>query len=140
MYNILYLTLFSLSFKRRSLIWPLNITNFLVLYKIILIYNICKEKTTISTIEIVKYNVIKVKGKCTTDHISAAGPKKRGNTPRKAPLLHPKPGPLEKINLKFIDTSAKFGHGRFQAPADKLAFQNRPPNSLSSVWLYNMAS
>merc|ERR1712013_569771 len=29
---------------------------------------------------------------------------------------------LEKINLKFIDTSSKFGHGRFQTPQDKAAF------------------
>mgnify|MGYP002786264890 CR=1 FL=1 len=29
---------------------------------------------------------------------------------------------LEEIELKFIDTSSKFGHGRFQTPQDKLAF------------------
>jgi large subunit ribosomal protein L3e len=29
---------------------------------------------------------------------------------------------LEKIELKFIDTSSKFGHGRFQTPADKAQF------------------
>ena len=29
---------------------------------------------------------------------------------------------LEKIELKFIDTSSKFGHGRFQTPDDKAAF------------------
>lgn len=29
---------------------------------------------------------------------------------------------LEKINLKFIDTSSKFGHGRFQTAVDKVAF------------------
>ena len=28
----------------------------------------------------------------------------------------------EKITLKFIDTSSKFGHGRFQHPAEKRAF------------------
>lgn len=28
----------------------------------------------------------------------------------------------EKIELKFIDTSSKFGHGRFQHPAEKRAF------------------
>lgn len=37
-------------------------------------------------------------------------------------LTHTKRAALEKINLKFIDTSSKFGHGRFQTPADKLAF------------------
>ena len=29
---------------------------------------------------------------------------------------------MEKINLKFIDTSSKFGHGRFQTIAEKKAF------------------
>lgn len=28
----------------------------------------------------------------------------------------------EVIDLKFIDTSSKFGHGRFQHPAEKRAF------------------
>lgn len=37
-------------------------------------------------------------------------------------LVHTKRVALEKINLKFIDTSSKFGHGRFQTPADKAAF------------------
>lgn len=36
--------------------------------------------------------------------------------------VHTKRAALEKINLKFIDTSSKFGHGRFQTPADKAAF------------------
>lgn len=29
---------------------------------------------------------------------------------------------VEVIDLKFIDTSSKFGHGRFQHPAEKRAF------------------
>ena len=29
---------------------------------------------------------------------------------------------LEQINLKFIDTSSKFGHGRFQTPDEKAKF------------------
>ena len=29
---------------------------------------------------------------------------------------------LEKISLKFIDTSSKFGHGRIQNPQDQDAF------------------
>jgi large subunit ribosomal protein L3e len=37
-------------------------------------------------------------------------------------LVHTKRKALEKINLKFIDTSSKFGHGRFQTPADKTSF------------------
>lgn len=36
--------------------------------------------------------------------------------------MHTKRAALEKINLKFIDTASKFGHGRFQTPADKAAF------------------
>merc|ERR1712004_807890 len=42
------------------------------------------------------------------------GPKKRVITLRKSLLTHSKRRALEKINLKFIDTSSKFGHGRFQ--------------------------
>lgn len=37
-------------------------------------------------------------------------------------LVQTKRVALEKINLKFIDTSSKFGHGRFQHPAEKRAF------------------
>ncbi|KAF4532241.1 hypothetical protein B566_EDAN004327 [Ephemera danica] len=50
------------------------------------------------------------------------GSKKRVITLRKSLLVHTKRAALEKINLKFIDTSSKFGHGRFQTPADKTAF------------------
>ncbi|XP_075230682.1 large ribosomal subunit protein uL3-like isoform X1 [Lycorma delicatula] len=50
------------------------------------------------------------------------GPKKRVITMRKSLLVHTKRVALEKINLKFIDTSSKFGHGRFQTAADKFAF------------------
>ncbi len=50
------------------------------------------------------------------------GPKKRVLTLRKslAPRTHR--SALEKINLKFIDTSSKMGHGRFQTDAEKLKF------------------
>jgi len=50
------------------------------------------------------------------------GPRKRNITLRKSLLTHTKRAALEKINLKFIDTSSKFGHGRFQTPAEKQAF------------------
>jgi len=50
------------------------------------------------------------------------GPKKRPITLRKSLLVHTKRAALEKITLKFIDTSSKFGHGRFQTHADKAAF------------------
>lgn len=50
------------------------------------------------------------------------GPKKRVITLRKSLLTQTKRVALEKINLKFIDTSSKFGHGRFQTHAEKNAF------------------
>jgi len=37
-------------------------------------------------------------------------------------IVHTKRSALEQIQLKFIDTASKMGHGRFQTPADKLAF------------------
>merc|ERR1712224_630445 len=51
------------------------------------------------------------------------GPKKRVITLRKSLLTHTKRRALEKINLKFIDTSSKFGHGRFQTSKEKKAFR-----------------
>jgi len=63
----------------------------------------------------VKQDFIMIKGCC-------IGPKKRGITLRKSLKVHTKRKALEKINLKFIDTSSKFGHGRFQTPQDKMAF------------------
>merc|ERR1712186_159363 len=57
----------------------------------------------------VKQDFIMIKGCC-------IGPKKRCITLRKSLLVHTKRKSLEKINLKFIDTSSKFGHGRFQTP------------------------
>jgi len=50
------------------------------------------------------------------------GPKKRVITLRKALVTSAKRVALEKIELKFIDTSSKFGHGRFQTADDKAAF------------------
>jgi large subunit ribosomal protein L3e len=53
---------------------------------------------------------------------NTAGPKKRLLTIRKS-LLVPSTRKLkEKITLKFIDTSSKFGHGRFQTKEEKTAF------------------
>ena len=37
-------------------------------------------------------------------------------------VTHTKRKALEKISLKFIDTSSKFGHGKFQTHAEKRAF------------------
>jgi len=63
----------------------------------------------------VNHDYVMIKGCC-------AGSKKRVITLRKSLLVHTKRAALEKINLKFIDTSSKFGHGRFQTPGDKFAF------------------
>jgi len=50
------------------------------------------------------------------------GPKKRVLTLRKSLLVHTKRRALEKVNIKFIDTASKFGHGRFQTPQEKKNF------------------
>jgi large subunit ribosomal protein L3e len=63
----------------------------------------------------VKQDFVMIKGCC-------IGPKKRVLTLRKSLLVHTKRKALEVINVKFIDTSSKFGHGRFQTPKDKMAF------------------
>jgi len=63
----------------------------------------------------VKNDYIMIKG-------SVMGAKKRVITLRKSVRPCTKRVAIEKIELKFIDTSSKFGHGRFQTPADKLAF------------------
>jgi len=50
------------------------------------------------------------------------GPKKRVITLRKTLLAQTSRKALEKITLKFIDTSSKFGHGRFQHDQEKKNF------------------
>jgi large subunit ribosomal protein L3e len=50
------------------------------------------------------------------------GPKKRVLTLRKTLIKQNSRTAQEKIALKFIDTSSKFGHGRFQTSAEKEAF------------------
>merc|ERR1712241_808746 len=52
----------------------------------------------------VKQDFIMLKGCC-------IGPKKRVLTLRKSLLTHTKKRALEVVNLKFIDTTSKFGHG-----------------------------
>ncbi|KAL6060895.1 60S ribosomal protein L3 [Balamuthia mandrillaris] len=61
------------------------------------------------------------------------GPKKRVITLRKALRPPAKRWALEKIDLKFIDTSSKFGHGRFQTPAEKDKFMGPLKKSLVSA-------
>jgi len=58
------------------------------------------------------------------------GPKKRVITLRKSLLVHTKRGALEKIDLKWIDTSSKFGHGRFQTREEKKAYMGKMKKDL----------
>lgn len=53
---------------------------------------------------------------------AVVGIKKRVITLRKSLLAHSSRKSMEKMNLKFIDTSSKFGHGRFQTKAEKDKF------------------
>merc|ERR1739845_332510 len=50
------------------------------------------------------------------------GPRKRVLTLRKSLLPQVSRKATEKIELKFIDTSSKFGHGRFQTCEEKAKF------------------
>jgi len=65
-------------------------------------------------------------GKVTQDFLmlkgSIVGVKRRVITLRKSLKIHTKRSALEKANIKFIDTSSKFGHGRYQTSAEKRAF------------------
>ena len=68
----------------------------------------------------VRYGVVNndwvmIKGCC-------VGVRKRVLTLRKSLLTHSSRSALEKVSLKFIDTSSKFGHGRFQTPEEKKSF------------------
>uniref|UniRef100_UPI0037E88E65 large ribosomal subunit protein uL3-like n=1 Tax=Semicossyphus pulcher TaxID=241346 RepID=UPI0037E88E65 len=63
----------------------------------------------------VKNDFVMVKG-------CVVGPKKRVLTLRKSLLVHTSRKSKETIELKFIDTTSKFGHGRFQTAQEKRAF------------------
>jgi large subunit ribosomal protein L3e len=63
----------------------------------------------------VKQDFLMIKGCC-------IGPKKRPITLRKSLILTPKRSQREQIDLRFIDTSSKFGHGRFQTHEEKRIF------------------
>ncbi|URE20047.1 Glycosyltransferase family 28 N-terminal domain [Musa troglodytarum] len=67
---------------------------------------------------IVKDDYIMMKGCC-------VGPKKRVVTLRQSLLKQTSRVALEEIKLKFIDTSSKFGHGRFQTTEEKRKFYGR---------------
>jgi large subunit ribosomal protein L3e len=60
-------------------------------------------------------NFVMIKG-------AVPGPKKRCLTLRKSLLPQVSRKATEKITLKFIDTSSKFGHGRFQHDQEKKNF------------------
>eukprot|EP00472_Partenskyella_glossopodia_P001798 CAMPEP_0197536614 /NCGR_PEP_ID=MMETSP1318-20131121/54361_1 /TAXON_ID=552666 /ORGANISM="Partenskyella glossopodia, Strain RCC365" /LENGTH=397 /DNA_ID=CAMNT_0043094547 /DNA_START=25 /DNA_END=1218 /DNA_ORIENTATION=- len=53
------------------------------------------------------------------------GPKKRVVTLRKTLIPQTSRAANEEITLKFIDTSSKFGHGRFQTSAEKRKFYGK---------------
>jgi len=53
---------------------------------------------------------------------AVCGPRKRVLALRKTLIPQTKRAALENIELKFIDTSSKFGHGRFQTAEEKVKF------------------
>ncbi|PQE17787.1 60S ribosomal L3 protein [Rutstroemia sp. NJR-2017a BVV2] len=63
----------------------------------------------------VKNDFIMLKG-------SVPGVKKRIMTLRKSMFVHTSRKALEKVELKWIDTSSKFGHGAYQTPEEKHTF------------------
>jgi len=67
---------------------------------------------------VVNQDFVMIRGCC-------IGPKKRVLTLRKSLITQTKRFASEKIDLKFIDTSSKFGHGRFQTHAEKKAFMGK---------------
>ncbi len=64
---------------------------------------------------VVRDDFLIIKGCC-------VGPKKRVLMLRKSLVTHTSKASLEEVTLKFIDTSSKLGHGRFQTAAEKNAF------------------
>eukprot|EP00842_Homolaphlyctis_polyrhiza_P001467 jgi/Hompol1/2320/HPOL_005946-RA len=63
---------------------------------------------------IINEDWVMIKGSC-------PGVRKRVLTLRKSLMVHTKRSALEKVSLKFIDTSSKFGNGRFQTSQEKNA-------------------
>jgi len=64
---------------------------------------------------IVRNDFLMIRGTC-------PGVKKRVVTLRKSLLTQTKKVATEQISLKFVDTSSKFGHGRFQTAEEKKKF------------------
>lgn len=67
---------------------------------------------------LVKQDFLMIRGCC-------IGSKKRPITLRKSLYTSTKRTASEKITLKWIDTSSKYGHGRFQTSAEKKAFMGK---------------
>jgi len=63
----------------------------------------------------IKHDYLMIKGCC-------MGTRKRPITLRKSLFTQTKRVAFEKISLKFIDTTSKFGHGRFQTAEEKRNF------------------
>merc|ERR1712100_607779 len=61
------------------------------------------------------------------------GPRKRIITMRKSLLPQVSRRATEKIELKFIDTSSKLGHGRFQTSEEKAKFFGGGPAKKSKM-------
>ena len=67
---------------------------------------------------------------------SVPGVKKRIMTLRKSMFTHTSRKALEKVDLKWIDTSSKFGHGAYQTAAEKVSNM-----TFGNLWtLANMSS
>merc|ERR1711939_1282900 len=64
---------------------------------------------------VVNNDFVMIKGSC-------PGVRKRCITLRKSLMVHTSRRDLEKVQLKFIDTSSKFGHSKWQTSAEKNAF------------------
>lgn len=67
---------------------------------------------------LVKQDYLMIRGCC-------IGSKKRPITLRQSLTKHSKRFAFEKIALKWIDTSSKYGHGRFQTRAEKKSFMGK---------------
>lgn len=67
---------------------------------------------------VVKDDFLMIKGCC-------VGPKKRVVSLRQSLIAQTSRVAMETINLKFVDSSSKFGHGRFQTSGEKGKFYGR---------------
>jgi large subunit ribosomal protein L3e len=73
----------------------------------------------------VKNDFVMIKGAC-------PGVKKRVMTLRKSMFTHTSRRALEKVELKWIDTSSKFGHGAYQTFAEKRQYEGTLKKDLQS--------